>query len=196
MSTEIDARGLACPKPVVATKKALDAIDSGVVVTLVDNTAAKENVVKYATASGFGATVEEQAGQYRISITKGTPLVDLGRITATFPAGDTVYLITNDTLGHGSAELGAVLMKSFFYTLVESEPPPRAVLFINGGVRLTIAGSPVQDHISALAARGVSIMSCGTCLDFFNLKDKLAVGGVTNMYDIVAELTAGKVVTL
>ncbi|HWQ61982.1 MAG TPA: sulfurtransferase-like selenium metabolism protein YedF, partial [Negativicutes bacterium] len=110
--------------------------------------------------------------------------------------GETVYLITQNTLGHGSADLGAILMKSFLYTVLESEPLPRAILFINSGVHLTVAGSPVLDNLAALAARGVKVLSCGTCLDFFNLKDKLAVGGVTNMYTIVAELAAGKAVTL
>lgn len=205
MSTEIDARGLACPQPVIATKKALDAIAGGVVTTIVDNQAAKENVMKFATASGCGVSVEEMGGHYRIRITKDAPAGASGAAAtggcAAVPivcqaAGETVYLITQDTLGHGSADLGAMLIKSFFYTLLESEPLPRAVLFINSGVRLTTAGSPVLDHLTALAARGVTVLSCGTCLDFFTLKDKLAVGGVTNMYTIIAELAAGKAVTL
>jgi selenium metabolism protein YedF len=196
MSTEIDARGLACPKPVIATKKALDAMDNGVVTTIVDNAAAKENVVKLAASCGMGVSVDEQDGQYRIHITKGSPLTTGGCEPAVRTAGAAVYLITSDTLGRGSAELGAILMKSFLYTVLESEPLPRAMLFINGGVNLTTSGSPVLDHLEALAARGVSILSCGTCLDYFDRKDKLAVGGVTNMFTIVAELAAGPAVTL
>lgn len=202
MSTEIDARGLACPQPVIATKKALDAIVAGVVTTIVDNPAAKENVMKFAAANGCGVSVEQAGGHYRIRITKDAPggadaapggaeAPAAGR-----PAGDTVYLITRDTFGQGSADLGAILMKSFLYTVLESEPLPGALLFVNGGVRLTVAGSPVLDHLAALDARGVKVLSCGTCLDFFGLKDKLAVGGVTNMYTIVAELAAGKAVTI
>ncbi len=197
MSTEIDARGLACPQPVIATKKALDAIAGGVVTTIVDNPVAKENVLKFAAASGFGVSVEEAGGHYRLRITKDAPAA--GGASAPVvcqPAGGTVYLISQDTLGHGDAELGAILMKSFLYTVLESQPLPRAVLFLNSGVRLAVAGSPVLDHLTALAARGVRVLSCGTCLDFFGLKDKLAVGEVTNMYAIVAELAAGKAVTL
>lgn len=196
MSSEIDARGLACPQPVIATKKALDAIDAGVVTTIVDNQAAKENVMKFAAASGFGVSVEETGGYYRIRITKDAPASADAVPAACQAPGGTVYLITQDTLGHGSADLGAILMRSFLYTVLESEPLPRAMLFINSGVRLTTAGSPVIDHLAALAARGVKVLSCGTCLDFLNLKDNLAVGGVTNMYTIVAELAAGKAVTL
>jgi selenium metabolism protein YedF len=200
MSTDIDARGLPCPQPVIATKKALDAIVDGVVTTIVDNPAAKENVVKFAAANGCGVSVEEQGGHYRIRITKGTPVAAGHGAPASGPAarpaGDTVYLITKDTLGHGSDDLGAILMKSFFYTVRESQPPPRAILFINGGVRLAVDGSPVLDHLAALAAAGVTVLSCGTCLDYFGLKDQLAVGGVTNMYSILDQLAAGKAVTL
>ncbi len=200
MSTDIDARGLACPQPVIATKKALDAIADGVVTTIVDNAAAKENVVKFAAASGCGVSVEEQGGHYRIRITKGAPVAadksGPGDRPDGRPTGDTVYLITKDTLGHGSDDLGAILTKSFFYTVRESQPLPKAILFINGGVRLSVAGSPVLDHLRALAAAGVTVLSCGTCLDFFGLKDELAVGGVTNMYTILDHLTAGKAITL
>ncbi|MDT8903322.1 sulfurtransferase-like selenium metabolism protein YedF [Anaeroselena agilis] len=199
MSTDIDARGLACPQPVIATKKALDAMAEGVVTTFVDNLAAKENVVKFAVASGCGVSVQEQDGHYRIRITKGAPAAAQGNSAgeaAVCPAGETVYLITKDTFGHGSDDLGAILMKSFFFTVRESEPLPKAILFVNGGVRLAVAGSPVLDHLGALAAAGVTVLSCGTCLDFFGLKDQLAVGGVTNMYSILDQLAAGKAVTL
>lgn len=200
MSTDIDARGLACPQPVIATKKALDAIVDGVVTTLVDNPAARENVVKFAAANGCGVSVEEQNGHYRIRITKGAPVASghSGPASgpADRPAGETVYLITKDTLGHGSDELGAILMKSFFYTVRESQPLPRAILLVNGGVRLAVAGSPVLDHLDALAAAGVTVLSCGTCLDYFGLKDRLVIGGVTNMYSILDQLAAGKAVTL
>lgn len=197
MSNEIDARGLACPQPVIATKKALEAMTSGVVTTIVDNAAAKENVTKFAVASGCGVSVEEKQGHYYLKITKDAASAPPAEKTAAAPAGQIAYLITKDTLGHGSEELGAVLMKSFLYTLLESDPLPRTLMFINSGVRLTVEGSPLLDHLQTLAGRGVQILSCGTCLDYFGLKERLVVGGVTNMYSIVAELgAAGKAVTL
>ncbi len=195
MSSEVDARGLACPQPVIATKKALDAIGEGVVTTIVDNAAAKENVAKFAAANGCGVSVEEQGGVYRIRITKGAPAAgEEGKAAAR--TGDTVYLITKDTLGQGDDELGAILMKSFLYSLGELEPLPRAILLINGGVKLAVAGSPVVEYLASFAESGVKVLSCGTCLDFFRLKDRLAAGGVTNMFTILGELNTGKAITL
>ncbi len=194
MSSEIDARGLACPQPVIATKKALDVIREGVVTTIVDNTAARENVAKFAAANGCGVSVEERSGYYHIRITKGTPAAETGK--PAIASGTVVYLITKDTLGHGSEELGAILMKSFFYTLGEIEPLPRSILLINSAVKLAVEGSSVAEYLASFAESGVKVLSCGTCLDHFHLKDRLAAGGVTNMYTILAELSVGPAITL
>lgn len=195
MSTQVDARGLACPQPVIATKRALDAIREGVVTTIVDNAVARENVVKFAAANGCEASVEEKGGHYHIRITKGEP--PAGCCEAAPAEGDgPVYLITRETLGHGSDELGAVLMKSFFFSLGEIEPLPRAILLINGGVKLAAEGSPVVEYLASFAECGVKVLSCGTCLDYFKIRDRLAAGGVTNMYTILAELSAAKTITI
>jgi selenium metabolism protein YedF len=197
MSINIDARGLACPQPVIATKKTLDEITEGVVTVLVDNLAAKENVTKLAVANNCGVSVEEQAGYYQIRITKGAPASDQVSNTTGAPVGETVYLISSKHLGQGSDELGAILIKAFFVTLAQSELVPRAILFINSGVWLTADGSPVLDQLRALAEQGVEIISCGTCLDYFQLKERLAVGEITNMYSILAKMNgAGKAITL
>lgn len=196
MSSEIDARGLACPQPVILTKKALDALAGGVVITIVDNPAARENVLKLAAASGCGACCEERNGCYHIRITKDAGSAADEPAACAAAAGGLVYLVGRDTMGHGSDELGATLIKSFFFTLCEASLLPRAILFVNGGVRLTAEGSRVLDHLQELAGRGVRIMSCGTCLDYYGLKERLAVGEVTNMYAIVAETAAAKTVTL
>jgi len=197
MSTNIDARGLACPQPVIAAKKALDSITGGIVTVLVDNTAAKENVTKLAVANNCGVSIEEQGGYFQIKITKGASTPVGAAAPAADQEQDVVYFISNDTLGQGSDELGAILMKSFFFTLTEAEFLPRLMLFVNGGVRLTTEDSPVLSHVKQLAEKGVVILSCGTCLDYFQLKERLAVGEVTNMYTILAELNkAGKAITL
>lgn len=197
MSFEVNARGLSCPQPVLATKKALEGIENGVITTIVDNLVAKENVVKFATAHKCGVSVEEQGGDYYIKITKGAPLAMGQSESVVNPVGGSVYLITKDTLGHGSDELGGVLMKSFFTTLREVAPLPTAVMFINSGVKLAAKGSPVLDHLKYLGDNKVQILSCGTCLDYFNLKDQLGVGEVTNMYTILTQLQdATKAVTL
>ena len=200
MSINVDARGLGCPQPVIATKKALESIASGVITTIVDNATAKENVAKLAAASNCGVSITETNGHFYIKITKGdtpteTSLAD--EDTSSSVGEGVVYLITQDTMGHGSKELGAVLMKSLMYTILESSPQPKAIMFVNSAVQLTIADSPVLEHLKQLAERGVEVLSCGTCLDYYNLKDKLAVGGVTDMFTIVETMAAApKAVTI
>ena len=200
MSIHVDARGLNCPQPVIATKRALDSIASGVVTTIVDNAVAKENVAKFAAANHCAISIAAEGQYFTLTITKGSALQTesdkQATVEKTAPSGNHVFLITRAIMGHGSDELGAVLMKSFFVTMVEKEPLPQAVLFLNGGVRLTVAGSPVLDHIRTLADQGVKILSCGTCLDYFQLKDQLAVGGITNMYTIMDLITDQKVITV
>lgn len=197
MSTNIDARGLACPQPVIATKKALEGIIDGVVTILLDNLISKENVVKFATANGCGVSIIDQDGDFLVKISKGLPTPGQTVISKSAGSGDTVYAITQDTLGNGKVELGEVLMKGFIYTLLEIKPLPKAILFMNGGILLTIEGSPVLENLQKLSQTGVEILSCGTCLDYFEVKDKLAIGGVTNMYTIVEMMSAAsKVITL
>lgn len=197
MSTNIDTRGMPCPEPVIATKKALEGIESGMVIVRVDNMIAKENVTKFATAHGCGVSITQQDGNFFLQITKGTPILEQTAHQQPIAGGRTVYVMTQNTLGHGNAELGAVLMKGFIYTLLETQPMPKAILFINSGVLLTIESSPVLTHLVKLVQAGVEILSCGTCLDYFEVKDKLAVGGVTNMYTIVETMSNGaKVITL
>jgi selenium metabolism protein YedF len=197
MSINVDARGLACPEPVIATKKALESISEGTVTVIVDNLVAKENVVKFAVANKCGVGVEEQSGHFYINIAKGPQPAPSAEPLAPAATGEIVYLITKDTLGSGNEDLGRILMKSFMYTMVESGKTPRAMLFINSGVQLTVEGSPVLEHLKTLAGQGTQVLSCGTCLDFFQLKEKLAVGEVTNMYNILAEMSgSAKTVTL
>ena len=183
---KIDCRGLACPQPVLLTKKALDAEKTAVNI-VVDNSVAKENVVKFASANGWGARIEIQEGLFHIRLEP--PLVadskDPEDEQASFVP---VYLFTQETLGNGSEELGAILMRSFFTALQEMEPKPKTLLFLNGGVKLTVQGSAVLPALKKLEQQGVSVMSCGTCLDYFNLKDQLAVGSITNMFTIINEL--------
>lgn len=191
MKKEVDARKQACPKPVIMTKKALDDISDGVVTTIVDNEVAKENVSKLAKSLNFEYTVEKgQEGEYYIHITKGEVAEEANESNACTPNTfkDTVILFGTDKLGEGSDELGNILMKGYIYTLTESIPFPSALLFLNNGVRLTVEGSPVLDDLRKLQSEGVEILSCGTCLDFYNLKDKLSVGEVTNMYTIVEKM--------
>lgn len=196
MANYVDARGLACPQPVIATKKALDSMEDGTVTVIVDNAIAKENVLKLAASSYCEARVEEKNGLFTLQIVKGSGSNQAESPITVAAASATVYLITKNTLGHGNDELGGVLIKSLMFTLVEKQPHPKTIMFINSGVLLTTQESPVLEHLQKLEQAGVQILSCGTCLDYYQLKEKLAVGGVTNMYTILDEMSANKAITL
>lgn len=186
MEVKIDARGLACPKPVIETKKALEGLKEGNIITVVDNTIARDNVSKLAKSLMLDYTITEVDGNYQISIFKGEYSNQAEDMVQKRPdLANTVILVGSDVMGTGDDVLGAVLIKGYFYTLTEYEPFPKAILFVNSGVRLTVEGSPVVDYLKKLMEMGTEILSCGTCLDYYHLKDQLAVGGITNMYTIV-----------
>lgn len=197
MPIVVDARGLLCPQPVIAAKKALDGIAEGNITVIVDNSAARENVAKLAASLNCRVNITEAQGHYYLAIVKGDgAAVQSGSLQAATDS-EVVYLVSKNTLGHGNEELGGVLMKSLMYTLTETTPAPKTMMFINSGVLLSTEGSPVLEHLKRLEQAGVRVLSCGTCLDYYQLKDKLAVGSVTNMYTILAELSgAGKAITL
>lgn len=189
---EVDARGLACPQPVILTKKALEEIDQGEVIAIVDNITAKENVSRLASNLGCPFEVSETEGCHYIRIKK------TGAEGAAKEANqDIVILVGTDKLGQGDEALGSLLMKSYTYALTEVAPLPKAMLFLNSGVKLTSEGSAILENLEKLAAQGVEIVSCGTCLDFYQLKEKLKVGTIGNMYAIIEKMhAAAKVVTL
>lgn len=193
MEKVVDARGLACPQPVIQTKKALETLSpDGELVTIVDNEVARDNVLKLVRSMECVASVKEQGNEYYIHIRKET----LPSTQLSVHPGQ-VLLVTSATLGRGSEELGGVLMRSFFYSLSETEVLPRRIIFINSGVHLCCQGSPVLDSLLALEQKGVEVLACGTCLDYYHLKEKLCIGSVTNMYTIIEHLTAAeKVITL
>lgn len=196
----IDCQGVACPQPVILTKKAIDKRPAALTI-IVDNVAAKENVAKFAASSGYGVSIETEGTIYRLRLLANS--IASGNGTCPDPQDRTresvrpVILFTRKTLGEGSDKLGALLMKSMFVSLLESTPIPQTIMLINSGVYLATEGSPVLVAMRELLNKGVSIMVCGACLDYFDLKDKLAVGSVTNMYSILAELNGpGRLITL
>lgn len=197
----IDCRGLACPQPVIKVKKALESLSEGTVIAVVDNDTARENVSLFAKNAGHKPSVEKVEGDYRITIIKGNPAAVEEAPAA--PAGGKeqpagiVYFMTTNLLGQGSPDLGQVLMKSLMVTLNEMNPPPVAVLLLNSGVMSACQDSPVLELLQSLSGKGVTIISCGTCLEYYKLKDKLKVGRVGNMLEINSYLTGeAKVITV
>lgn len=187
----VNAMGDACPTPVIKTKKAMQALTGPEVIeVLVDNEIAVQNVSKMAAASG-GEVTSEQTGEkaYKvvISVKGGVTTAEAEEeACACAPAGNnTVVVIASDRMGEGNDELGKVLIKGFIYAVSQLDTLPKAILFYNGGVTLTTEGSDSLKDLKEMEAQGVEILTCGTCLDYYQLKDKLAVGAVTNMYSIV-----------
>lgn len=192
MKKTVDARGLACPEPVIMTKKALDSREVNEVLTIVDNQAALENISRMVRTLNLESMIEEQDGSFYINIVKedvSPEKQDLG--------GNTVVLVKSNVLGEGDDKLGSILMKSFMYTLTQMEGEIKTLMFLNSGVMLTTSGSELLEHLKSLENSGAEILSCGTCLDFYGLSDKLEVGSVGNMYTIAEEmLHATKVIVL
>ena len=193
MIREIDARGRACPQPVLMTKKAIDAGEDCVVI--VDNEAARDNVCRMAKSQGCEARSEEGDGCFRISVTQGSTRHEEKH--AVPGAGPTVVVFPSDRMGTGDDKLGDILVRAFLHTLGEISPLPDAMIFLNGGVKLATDGSAVIEDLRAQEKAGVRILVCGTCLDFFGLKEKLRAGMISNMYDIAETmLSAGRIVRL
>jgi len=198
----VNAKGLACPQPVILTKNALESHSD--VVVLVDNTIAVENVKRFATSAGCTVEVaDESEGIFKIKIKKEAAAVINNQdskkpLPAEGPSaavGPTVFSIISDTMGKGSDELGSILMKAFIHTVIDLEAGPDVMIFYNTGVRLAIEGSDVLDDLKKLEEKGIKILVCGTCANYFGITEKVAVGIVSNMYDIADALSrAGHIV--
>ncbi len=192
MGKIVDARGLNCPQPVIMTKRAMGEPGGDDIVTIVNQTVALENVSKLAQSQGYETEVEQKDNDYYIHMTR---MADADEVDGTNE--ELAVLIRSNLFGQGEAELGQVLMKSFLFSLNELDTRLTHIIFMNSGIFLTIEGSPVLDILNVLEEKGVGILSCGTCLDFYQAKDKLAVGSVTNMYTALEIITtAGRSITL
>ena len=200
---QVNALGDACPIPVIKTLHALqDLKGAGTVQTLVDNEIAVQNLTRMAAGNHLPVQAEKK-GEHLFVVTMEVA-EPVGDAPAEEPAltcvpdarGDLVVAVDSETMGRGSDELGKLLMKSFLFAVSQLPRLPRTVLFYNGGAKLTVEGSESLEDLRNMEAQGVEILTCGTCLDFHGLKDKLAVGGITNLYAISQILLSGGVVSL
>lgn len=197
----LDCRGLACPGPVM---RCLDCIEKDApesFVVLVDDAAARENVMRLLAGKGYAVAVVEAPSHSTLTVTRAGS----GQAPATAAApccapsapsgGKVAVLIASESIGAGSDELGGKLMLNFLATLPELGQGLWRVVLVNGGVRLACEGHPCLEKLQALAATGVSILVCGTCLNFFGLTEQKRAGETTNMLDVVTSLgLAGKVI--
>lgn len=187
MKKELDCRKLACPSPVIITKKELEDMKEGQLLVIVDNEAAKENVSRLVRSQGLDFELEDKGNEeyhIRISVDGKEISQEVNNEEAPAKLNNQTIAISSSTMGSGSEELGKILIKSFIYTVRETKPYPTSICLYNGGVKLAIEGSEVLEDLKFLLEEGVEIMVCGTCLDYYEIKDKLEVGNISNMYDI------------
>jgi selenium metabolism protein YedF len=208
MIIEVDAIGLGCPQPVIKTREALAEVKGDSLLIRVDHPSSRDNVLRFLERSGVAITkVEEMEGVFHILTASIHSSVDTDDAQPAEYAcrqedsdpdgGSTVFFINKDRIGHGSDELGENLMKAFLSSLSDLNTLPRFICFMNGGVRLTLAGSDTLPSLLKLQERGVTLLVCGTCLDFFGVTDECRAGVVSNMYDIATTmLQSSKVITL
>ena len=194
MEKIIDCRGLACPLPVVNAKKAAEAMNTGDVLTvLVDNEIAVQNLSRFAEHKGFGVSAEKKdEKEYAVIMSISGEAVESKEEEVTCVMDSRrkgmLVVLSGNVMGTGDAKLGTSLMKAFVFALTKQDQLPDTILCYNSGAYLTCEGADTLEDLKLLESEGVTILTCGTCLDFYGLKEKLAVGGVTNMYDIVERM--------
>jgi selenium metabolism protein YedF len=204
MAIEIDARGLPCPQPVIKTKEAVEKSEGSSLLVLVSTEESRDNVIRFLKHAGAEIdSVEGKGGEFHIltkEITGGrkAELRPEDYICSTQPAGTgTTIFINKDRIGHGSDELGNNLIKAFVATIKDLSVQPKTICFMNNGVKLTIKGSETLPYLKELEEKGIELLVCGTCLNYFNLKEQLGAGRISNMYDISeAMLKSSKVITI
>ncbi len=185
---EIDCRGMACPQPVVATKQALDQLKGNELTIVVDNPSSSENVERFVRSQGCSVRIEKKGQDFYVHIEKAGSKAGVETADQTEKVKKVVVYINSDLLGIGDEALGSFLMKAFLKTLLDLEKKPDRLILINSGVRLASEDSKVLDTLRLLSEKGVAIVSCGTCLDFYKLREKMSVGTVSNMYDIIQSM--------
>ena len=191
MTNIVDARGMACPIPVVKANQALAQMTEGILEVHVDNSVAVENLKRMALQKGLPVKTEQPEDSHYVVTIPVTGAVDtaMPELTCTDCAGNTVVAVDTDIMGRGNDELGAVLIKGFLFAVSRLETLPKTVLFYNGGAKLTTEGSASLEDLRLMEQQGVEILTCGTCLNYYGLTDQLAVGSVTDMYTIVERLS-------
>ena len=211
----INAIGDTCPIPVVKKLEKPDTVE-----TLVDNEIAVENLKKMASQMGFAVSDSKINSGYSVKITvDDIDKINDNKMSATNAkatseakansiktgaddmvscniknSGEKVVVIKSEFMGDGDNELGKVLIKGFIYALSQQDELPQTMLFYNGGAKITSEGSESIEDLKALEEKGVKIFTCGTCLNYYGLTEKLCVGEATNMYEITKKMTEASLI--
>lgn len=197
----VNAMGEQCPIPVVKTKKVLDSVQGDAEITVfVDNETAVQNLTRMGRTAGAEVLAEKKSDRefhVILRVKDRQPSAGIQEEVNCIPdvKSDFVIAVDTATMGRGNDELGKVLMKGFLFAVTQLDELPKTMLFYNGGATLTTEGSDSLEDLKSLEAQGVTIKTCGTCLNYYGLTEQLCVGEVTNMYDIVETMAkASKVI--
>ncbi len=201
MSNELDCRGLTCPAPVLQVKQLIEAESPDALAVVVDNEAARQNVSRFMEHNGYQVDCQSLDGGFRILGAKDgafvPPTLQPSTVKTTASGKRIMVLITSECMGHGDDGLGDMLMFNFLKTLKEIGSDLCQVAFVNGGVHFTAEGSEALPILQGLADAGVQILVCGACLTYYHLLDKIKVGQVTNMFEVVTAMkSADSVITV
>ena len=200
MKRKLDARNMACPLPVIESKKILISMKEGESLeVLVDNHIAVQNLSKMAAQKNFPVTSEKiDENNYIVTFSIGETVIEnVNEEVLCYPEQkqNIVVVISSDKMGEGDEKLGKLLMKGFIYALTELDVLPSTLLLYNGGAKLSVEDSESLQDLKTLESLGVEILTCGTCLNFYGISEKLGVGTATNMYEIAEkQMKASKVV--
>lgn len=192
----IDATGKACPQPVIMTKDGLANLPEGQITVIVDNPISRDNVERFSTSQGCSVTIQEKDNLFHLIITKGSQAISDYKISEvcdcqvppSIKKTGILFYIASDQAGIGAEELGHILMRAFIKTIKDLDEKPEKIIFLNSGVKLSCKGSKVIEDIKELEQSGIKILSCGTCLDYYGLKEDLEAGTISNMYEILSSL--------
>lgn len=206
----VNAIGDTCPVPVVKTKKAIEKLEGpDTVETLVDNEIAVENLKKMAAQMGYAVSdskTDDSVYSVKITVDKIDKVLSDNSENENIAdckadacdlknaACEKIVVIRSEFMGEGDKELGKVLIKGFIYAISQQEQLPKTMLFYNGGAKLTCEGSDSIDDLKVLEEKGVEIYTCGTCLNYYGLTEKLCVGEITNMYEIARKMTEASLI--
>lgn len=199
----IDARGKACPIPVVMAKNEIEKNGAGFLIT-VDDMIAVKNIEKLSKSKCVDFSYNQKDDYFEINLNPGdgkpveTSNEDIScPINGGEKTGGNVIFIKSEAIGSGDEDLGKKLMEMFLFSLTEADNVPKAIVLMNGGVKLSTVNQSTCEHLSTLSKLGTEIVSCGACLNFFNLQDEVKVGKISNMFEISEIfLNAPKVISM
>jgi len=180
----LDLRGMQCPHPVIQTRRELLDNPGTSLTVQVGDAVARDNILRLASSLNYQSDVKAEGKGFLMVLTQGAGKT----ATELAPSKRSIVLIAADTFGEGDPELGRLLMKNFLITLNDLDDLPEKIFMVNSGVKLACTGADTIEVLETLGCRGIDIAACGLCLDFYHLKEQLAVGRSSNMLEIASAL--------